>query len=568
MENKTSKKYLIIGGVAGGASVAARLRRLDAAADIIMLERGRDVSFSNCALPYFLSGEIKDSETLKLMDADIFRDRYQIQALTHHEAVKINRDSKTVSVRLPDGSLSDFSYDTLFLSPGASPIMPGSIPGIRLPHVFSVRNVEDVEKIDAYLKKNAVKKIAVIGGGFIGLEVMENLRETGYEVSVIDMADQVMLPFDSDMAQFLHKEITDHGVELILGDGLAAISEEGVTLASGKLVPAQAVIMAIGVRPETTLAKDAGLALGETGAILVNDKMQTSDPDIYAVGDAVEVTSFQTGKKTKLALAGPALRQARVAANNASGMEDRIPGVLGASAIRVFNFNAAAVGLNERQCKNEGLNYGVSFVIPSDIVGIMPGAKPMFFKLIYEKGTGRVLGAQAVGQGAVDKRIDIISTLLRFSGTIYDLKDLELAYAPVFSTARDVVNQAGLTAMNLETGLSDQVMFSEVRKLVEEKAYILDVREESEFARGHVLGAVNIPLSQLKNRLNEIPRDRPVYVHCRSGQRSYNALRLLKQSGFDEVCNVAGSFLALSFYEYYTDLVTGREKIVTKYNFN
>ncbi len=567
MDQQAFKKFLIIGGVAGGASIAARLRRLDARSEITMLERGRDVSFSNCALPYFLGGEIANSEDLKLMDEATFLSRYNIKALTRHTAIKINRAQKTVTVRLPDGSLSDFPYDTLFVSPGASPIMPPTLPGIGLPQVFSVRNVEDVERIDAYLKEKDVKQVAVIGGGFIGIEVMENLHEAGYEVTVIDMAPQVMLPFDADMAQFLHKEIVDQGVELILGDGLSAITETGVILSSSREVKAQAVIMAIGVRPETGLFLEAGLELGQTGAVLVNEQMQTTDPAIYAVGDAVEVKNLQTGKKTKLALAGPALRQARVAANHACGIKDSLGGVLGASALRVFSLNAAAVGLNERACQQEGLDYAVAFVSPMDIVGIMPGASPIFFKLVYEQGSGRVLGAQAIGKGDAVKRIDVMSILLRFCGTIYDLKDLELAYSPVFSTARDVVNQAGLMAVNAFEGLGPLVLFSKVRELKENGAFFLDVREEEEHKAGHIKGAVNIPLGQLKDRMAELPKDKPLYVHCRTGQRSYNAQRLLKQSGFPEVYNVAGSFLALSFYEYYTDQITGRDSILTDYLF-
>ncbi len=562
------RKHLIIGGVAGGASIAARLRRLDEGADITMLERGRDVSFSNCALPYFLGGEIGSSEELKLVSPETFRERYRVRALTRHEALRIDRERKTVLVRdLLSGVETEMPYDTLFLSPGASPILPAVLPGITLPHVFSVRSVEDVERIHAWLSGKGVRRTAVIGGGFIGLEVMENLRAAGHHVSMIDMAPQVMLPFDEDMAQLLHKEIIDHGVQLILGDGIFSIHEDAVTLSSGRQIPAEAVIMAIGVKPETGLAREAGLEIGMTGAILVDERMRTSDPHIYAVGDAVEVRRFQTGKPSKLALAGPALRQARRAANDAYGIPDALPGVLGSAVIRVFGLAAASTGMNERQCREEGLDYGVSFVIPSDRVGIMPGAAPMFFKLLYEKGSGLVLGAQAVGRGNVDKRIDVVSTALRFRAGIRDLKDLELCYAPAFGTARDVVNLAAMAACDQEDGLVRQVAFTQVRSLLERGEYFLDVREAEEFAAGHVKGAVNIPLGELRGRLGEIPRDRSVYVHCRTGQRSYNAARALMQLGFPKVCNVAGSFLALSWYEYYRDITDGREKILTGYNF-
>lgn len=564
-----AKNYLIVGGVAGGASIAARLRRLNEQASIIMLERGRDVSFSNCALPYFLGGEVEDAQSLKLMDPQTFQDSYRIKALTRHEALRINREEQTVLVKnLESGEQFSLPYDALFLSPGAEPILPRGIPGIDLPQVFKVRNVVDVERIDAYLTQHKVRQVAVIGGGFIGIEVMENLVERGLSVSLIDQAPQVMLPFDADMAAFLHKEIIDHGVELILGDGLASIEKDGVILASGRQVQAQAVIMAIGVRPETALAREAGLKLGESGAILVDRQMRTSDPAIYAVGDAVEVTHMQTGRKTRLALAGPALRQARVAANASQDQMELIPGVLGASVLRVFGLNAACVGQNETQCQTQGLKRQAVFVSPSDRVGIMPGASPMFFKLVYEAGSGCVLGAQAVGRGAVDKRIDVIATLLRFGGTIMDLKDLELCYSPVFGTARDVVNQAGLTACNVSDGHCPQVMFTQVRELVEGGAFFLDVREAEEYALGHIKGAINLPLSQLRSRLDELPRDKPIYVHCRSGQRSYNAVRALMQSGFSRVYNVAGSFLALSWYEYYQDRVHKRQPILTAYNFD
>ncbi|MDD4079818.1 MAG: FAD-dependent oxidoreductase [Eubacteriales bacterium] len=562
-----AKKYLIIGGVAGGASVAARLRRLDERAEITMLERGRDVSFSNCALPYFIGGDIGLSGELILVSPDTFWQRYRIRARTLTEAAAIDRENKTVLARnLQTGQEETLPYDALFLSPGASPIMPASLPGISLPHVFSVRNVVDVERIDAYLKDHAVREAAVIGGGFIGLEMAENLRHRGLEVTVADMAPQVMLPFDRDMAQFLHKEVLDHGVALALGDGLMEIHSDHVTLASGREIPAQVVIMAIGVRPETALATGCGLEIGPTGGIKVDGAMRTSDPSIYAVGDAAELVNFQTGKPCRLPLAGPALRQARHAATAQTEEVPDIPGVLGSSVIRVFGLTAASTGMNGKALRDAGIDYGVSFVVANDIVGIMPGASPIFLKLFFEKTGGKVLGAQAIGQGAAEKRIDVIATAVRFGASVHDLKDLDLCYSPLYSTARDPVNQAALQATNLLEGKLRQVLFSQVRELAEKGEYLLDVRETDEYTQGHVKGSKNIPLSQLRERMDEIPRDHPVYVFCRSGARSYNASRAMMQEGIDAY-NIAGSFLALSWHEYYQDQTFNREPIVTGYNF-
>ena len=563
-----STQYVIVGGVAGGASVAARLRRLDESAEITMLERGRDVSFSNCALPYFIGGDIASSEELKLVCPQTFWDKYRIKARTRTEALQINREQKTLRVKdLVTGQEEDLPYDKLFLSPGASPIMPGLIPGIKSPHVFSVRNVVDVERIQEYLLGKKISQVAVIGGGFIGLEMAESLKKRGLQVAVVDMAPQVMLPFDKDMAQMLQKEILDHGVSLILGDGLKEICEDCVVLASGKRIKAEAVIMAIGVMPETGLARNAGLAIGASGGIQVDGSMRTSDPDIYAVGDVAEVQRFQTGKPTRLPLAGPALRQARQAASSLFEALPNIPGVLGSSVLRVFDLTAAATGMNEKILKDEGIDYEVSFIIANDIVGIMPGASPIFLKLMYEKNSGKILGAQAIGRGAAEKRIDVIATAIRFGGTIHDLKDLDLCYSPLYGTARDPVNHAALQADNLLSGKVRQVLFSQVRDLVEKGAYILDVREEDEFELGHVKGAVSIPLSVLRERMDEIPRDRPVYAYCRSGGRSYNAVRTMMQRGI-EAYNVAGSFLALSWHEYYGDTQLGREPVLTGYNFD
>lgn len=563
------KRYLIVGGVAGGASVAARLRRLDEHAEIIMFERGEHVSFSNCALPYYLSGDVEDAMDLVLMDPELFMTRYRIDARIRHEVLSIDKEHKNIRVKnLNTGEETDEGYDTLFLSPGARPIMPCSIQGIDLPHVFSVRDVQDIVKLKNYIDTPDVKDVAVVGGGFIGIEVMESLHQAGKKVSVVEMASQVMMPFDEDMAQLLHKEITDHGVELILKDGIQSIYEDHITLASGRKVVAQAVVMSIGVSPETQLAKEAGLTIGVTGGIQVNHHYQTSDPSIYAVGDAIEVSHFMTGKPTRLTLAGPAQRQARDAADHVLGREVRNTGVIGSSVVRCFDLNGASTGLNEKQLQKESIPYNVAFVVPYDKVSLMPDANLVFFKLIYGTPSGKLLGAQAIGKGNVDKRIDVVAALIKMGGTLDDLKDMELCYSPLFGTAKDVVNHAALSALNLLNGEYRQVLVAQVRPLWEQGAFFVDAREKYEYARGHIKGAVNIPLSEFRDRLDEIPRDQDVYVYCRSGQRSYNMVRALQHLGFNRVYNVAGSILAVSLHEYYWDKTLNREPIVTKYVFS
>ncbi|MBD9096238.1 MAG: pyridine nucleotide-disulfide oxidoreductase [Haemophilus parainfluenzae] len=406
-----------------------------------------------------------------------------------------------------------------------------------------------------------------IGGGFIGIEVAENLAKAGKKVTVVEAMNQILAPFDYDMVQMLHKELLDNGVSLIVEDGVKTIEEKQITLASGKTVPADAVILAIGVAPETGLAKAAGLEIGETGGILVDHNYRTSDKNIYAVGDAIEVFDRMTGKPSRLALAGPALRQARAAADAMYGIPDDNRGVIGSCALRVFGLNAAATGLNERNARKAGIPCDFVYVIPGDKVGIMPGSAPMHFKLVFEVPTGRILGAQAIGRGNVDKRVDVIAAMVSMNGTIRDLKNLELCYSPVFGTARDVVNQAALVAENILYGRFRQVPVTQVRSLVEEQAFIVDVREKGEYEAGHLKGSVNIPLSELRERTDEIPKDRPVYLHCRSSQRSYNALMALQGRGYENVVNISGSFLGICLYEYYNDVAMGREKIVTEYNF-
>ncbi|MCI1965183.1 MAG: FAD-dependent oxidoreductase [Oscillospiraceae bacterium] len=562
------KKILIVGGVAGGASVAARARRLDESAEIVMFEKGPHVSFSNCALPFFLSRVVPESDNLVLMSPEQFKNQYHIEARVNCEVMKVNRKEKKITVRnLAGGEEYEESYDKLVLSPGAVPLLPRSIEGIDRPNVFTVRNVVDIRKLDQYVTENGIQDVAVVGGGFIGVEVAENLRMAGKNVSLIEALDQIMAPFDYDMAQMLHKEMLDHGVNLILSDGVKKINEDSVELQSGKVVSAKAVVMAIGVRPETSLAKDAGLEIGETGGIKVDHNYVTSDPDIYAVGDAIEVYHQLTHKPTRLALAGPAQRQARAAADHMYRIPHNNNGVIGSSVVRIFDLNAASTGLNEKAAKAAGISYDFVYIIPVDKVGLMPESHPLHFKLLYEYPTGRILGAQAIGKGDADKRVDVIAAMISMGATLEDLKELELCYAPLFGTAKDAVNHAALVGLNLLYGRFQQVPVTKVRELVENNAFIIDVREKNEYANGHLINAVNIPLSEIRDRLDEIPKDRPVYLHCRSSQRSYNAVMALENLGYDNVFNISGSYLGICCYEYYQDQVTGRKKIVTKYNF-
>ena len=562
-----SKKVVVVGGVAGGASTAARIRRLDEQAEIVMFEKGPHVSFSNCSLPFHLSGIVEDSNRLLLMNPDSFKSRYNLDARPNSEVVRINREKKTVTVRnLLTKEEYDESYDKLVLSPGAAPVVP-EMEGTKEKHVFTVRNVVDIERLQRAIVEKDAQHIAVIGGGYIGVEVAENLRLAGRNVTLVQSAPHILRAFDFGMAQILQKEMLDKGVELIVGDGLAGIEAECVTLASGKKIKADIVVLAVGVRPETRLAEEAGLEIGLTGAIKVNQNYLTNDPHIYAVGDAIEVYHRLLHRPVRLALAGPAQRQARAVADHIYGITNQNKGVIGSTSIQVFDYAAAATGLTEEEARNAGFQVDSVYVISPDKVGLMPKSNPLHFKLVYEVPTGRILGAQAIGKGNADKRVDVIAALITMGGTIDDLKDLELSYSPMFSTAKDVVNMAALVANNIMSGRSRQIQVSEVRGLVEAGAYFVDVREENEFANGHLKGAYNIPLSQFRERMEEIPKDRPVYVYCRSAQRSYNAVRALMGSGWDHVANVSGSFLGISLYEYFTDIQTGREPIVTAYNF-
>ncbi|WP_411679992.1 FAD-dependent oxidoreductase [Clostridium thailandense] len=564
-----SKKYLIVGGVAGGASTAARLRRLSEEDQIIIFERDPHVSFSNCCLPYHLSGTVEKAESLVLMHPDKFLSQYNIDARVNNEVIAIDREKKEVKVKNTlTGEEYSESYDKLILSPGAKAIVP-PIKGIADVKIFTVRNVIDIDKLNKSVQAMGITNISVIGGGFIGVEVAENLKEAGHNVTLIEALPHIMKPFDYDMAQILHKEMHDKGVNLIVGDKVSAFEKDAVVLESGKKIEAEAVVMAIGVIPETSLAAKAGLELGETKSIKVDQNYRTSDKDIYAVGDAIEVYHALAGKITRLPLAGPAQKQARQAADHIHGRVVRNTGFIGSSVVKCFDYNAASVGLNEEMIEALKLDvkYEVAKVIPGDKVGLMPGCEPLHFKLIFEIPTGKVLGAQAIGRGNVDKRVDVVAAAIKFGATVDDLRDLELCYAPPFGTAKDVVNFAGYVATNLLNGEFKQVREKDIRDLVSKGACIIDVREKSEYELSHIIGAKNIPLSQIRQRINEIPKDEPVYLHCRSAQRSYNALMALKHLGYENVYNVSGGFMGISFYEYFNDETTGREKIVTDYNF-
>ncbi len=564
-----TKKILIVGGVAGGASAAARLRRHSEEDQIIIFEKGPHVSFSNCCLPYHLSGVVDPVESLVMMSPEKFSTQYNIEVRVQNEVVSIDRIAKCITVKnLADGTEYSESYDKLILSPGGKPIVP-PIPGIEKVATYTIRNVVDIDRLKKAIGPDGSKKISVIGGGFIGVETVENLREAGHQVTLVEAMPQILRIFDYDMIQVLHKELVDHGVELIIDDKVSAFDTKTVILDSGKTIEADLVVLAIGVTPETDLAKQAGLDLGKTGAMHVDQNQKTNDPDIYAVGDVVEVYGHLFRDYFKLPLAGPAQKQARGVADHINGMTIDNRGYIGSSILKVFEYNAASTGLTEGfiEATKMKIHYDSVKIIPGDKVGLMPNNKSMFFKLLYEIPTGKIIGAQAVGKGNVDKRIDVIATVIKFGGTINDLKDLELCYAPPFGTAKDVVNFAGYVATNLMKGDFRQVHACDVRELLASGATFIDVRENTEHETACLKGVKNIPLSEIRQRLDEIPKDKPVYLHCRSGQRSYNAVLALQNLGFKNVYNVSGGFLGISYNEFFNDQRLNREPIMTAYNF-
>ena len=539
-------KVVIVGGVAGGATAAARIRRLDEQAEVIVFERSGYISYANCGLPYYIGGVIEDPEDLTLQTPESFWKRFRIQMKVRHEVTAIHPDRKTVSVRnLETGEDFEEAYDQLLLSPGAKPVWP-ELPGMGSERLFTLRTVEDTFSIKEFINQNGPKSAVMVGGGFIGLEMAENLRQLGMEVTIVQRSRQLMNPFDPDMAAFIHNEVRKHGVKLMLGHSLEGFREKNsgleVLLRDGVSVSADMVILAIGVTPESMLAKEAGLALGIKGSILVNDRMQTSAPDIYAVGDAVQVKHFVTGADSLIPLAGPANKQGRIAADNICGGDSRYLGSQGSSVIKVFDMTAATTGINEGSAKKAGLHVDKVILSPMSHAGYYPGGKMMTMKIIFEKETYRLLGAQIIGYEGVDKRIDVLATAIHAGLKGNQLKDLDLAYAPPYSSAKDPVNMAGFMIDNLARGQLKQWHLADEEKLPRDGSVILlDTRTAAEYNRGHVAGFRNIPVDELRERIGELEPGKPVYVICQSGLRSYIASRILAGSEY-ETYNFSGGF--------------------------
>lgn len=530
-------KVVIVGGVAGGASAAARLRRLDESAEIIMFERGEYISFANCGLPYYIGGEITKKSALTLQTPQSFNARFNVDVRVNSEVTSIDPKAKTVTVRSKDRGEYTESYDKLILSPGAAPIRP-PMEGADNARVFTLRNIPDTIKIREYVEEEFPESAVVVGGGYIGVEMAENLKNAGVAVTIVELADHVIAPLDYDMACDVHRYLKEKGVGLILKNGVQAIKEEGgklkLTLSDGE-IETDMVIMAVGVRPDTALAKDAGLELNKRGAIVVNEHMLTSDPDIYAVGDAVEVTDFVTGEKAYIPLAGPANKQGRIAADNICGIPTTYKNTLGSAVLKIFDMTVATTGVNERTAKAAGLDYDKVYTYSNSHASYYPGSTGMSIKTLYEKGTGKILGAQIVGFDGVDKRCDVLATAIRAGMTAKDLTELELCYAPPFGSAKDPVNFVGYVIENTLAGRVKNFFWDDVAKLPRDGSVtLLDVRTDLERENGqYIEGFIHIPVDELRARAGELDKSKPVYIHCRTGLRSYVACCMLAGMGFD-----------------------------------
>ncbi len=550
-------KIVIVGGVAGGATAAARLRRLDEQAEIILFEKSGFVSYANCGLPYYIGGVIRDQKELTLQTPESFWSRFRIKVKTGHEVTEIHTEEKAVTVRnLATREEWKESYDKLLLSPGAKPVRP-ALPGIDSSRIFTLRTVEDTLRIHDYVENNAIKSAVLVGGGYIGVEVAENLREKGLDITIVQRPKQLMNTFDYDMSSFVHAKLREKGITLRLGAGVTGFREdEGrITTLIGEdgEISSDMVLLAIGVSPDTALAKKAGLELGVKGSIVVNDRMETSVPDIYAVGDAVQVKHAVTGNDAVIALAGPANKQGRIAADNICGGDSRYHGSMGSSVIKIFELTVAGTGLTEKAAAAAGIDCDRVVLSPSSHAGYYPGATVMTMKVVFEKNTLRLLGGQIIGTEGVDKRIDVLATAIHAGIRADHLKDLDLAYAPPYSSAKDPVNMAGFMIENIATGKVKQYHWDEVASLPRDGSVtLLDTRTAAEYGRGHIDGYINIPLDDLRDRLDELDKTRTIYVNCQSALRSYIACRILSQNGFD-CFNLSGG------YRFYANIMQDKK---------
>lgn len=558
-----AKKVLIIGGVAGGATAATRLRRLDEEAEIIMFERGEYVSYANCGLPYYIGGHIKEREKLLINTADDIANKYNIDIRVFSEVTAINTDEKKVTVKKSDGNSYEESYDYIILSPGAKPIKP-PIPGINSEKIFSLRTVPDTDKIKEYIDNENPKSAVVIGGGFIGVEAAENLIERKLDVTLVEAVPHILAPFDSDTVVIAEKEMEQNGVKLILGDGVKSFEKKNnsieITLNSGKKLSADMVLLSIGVSPDTDFLKDSEINLGLRGHIMVNDKMETNIPGIYAAGDAVEIVDYVTKKVSAIPLAGPANKQGRIAADNIAGITTKYKGTQGTSILKIFDLVAASTGANEKTLQRNNIEYKTIIIHPNSHGEYYPGALPMTIKLIFNNN-GKVLGAQVLGYEGVDKRIDVIASVIGLNGSVKDLTELELAYAPPYSSAKDPVNMAGYIAENILKDMANIVKVDELDKLDKERTLLLDISTATEYDTGHIEGAINIPLEELRDRISELDKDKEIISYCHVGQRGYIASRILAQKGFNSKSLSGGykSYIQQSYKPGKSAILTGKD---------
>lgn len=559
-----SKKVVIVGGVAGGASTAARLRRLEENIEIIMFEKGEYISFANCGLPYYIGEVITEREKLIVQTVEAMSNKFNMDIRNLSEVIKIDKENKKVTVKNhKTEEVYDESYDVLVLSPGASPIKP-PISGINdCNNLFTLRNIPDTDKIKAYVDKESTKKAVVIGGGFIGIEMAENLVERGIDVTLVEASSQVMAPLDEEMVSTIHEHLIDKGIKLILDDGVREFKNNGkiVALNSDKEIETDLIILSIGVRPETLIAKNAGLKLNERGAIVVDEYMKTSDENIYALGDAVEILDFVNKKPTMIPLAWPANRQGRLVADNICGKNIKYKGTLGSSVAKIFDYTVATTGNNEKILKRLGIDYEVVHIHPNSSAGYYPGAFPIAYKMIFDKKTGKIYGAQGVGIEGVEKRIDVLATAIKANLTVLDLQDVETCYAPPYNSAKDPVNMLGYYASNIMEGDVDIIQYYEVDEVLNRGEIILDVRDEFELATGKIEGSVNIPLGLLRKRINELPKDKKIYVTCQVGLRGYIACKILKQRGY-KCFNIDGGIKTYAAFKRATKAIENQSQNV------